>query len=402
MYSFFKDPLLVCLLAFSFLVRLLFLIVFPELDFPDARAYQTIGKEIFSGELITNDIYMPLYPILTYMTGGGVMQNIVDIIFSVTMVGVIYCLSTELFNNRISAIVAVVISSVYPHFLFYAIAGLTETFYTLLLLSSFFFFYKEKYLIAIFTLVLLILVRPSLDLLNPFLVIIFTFFVFRRGYIKSIKQALIYIFIYIVLMSPWWIHQHQKYGEFVRLNLGDGIVLYSGNNPLNITGGGVGRDAGPSDMNLSTFSDIVNPVERNHAMKQAAMNYIVANPGRFIELAGIKFVRFWRLWPHTEFYQQWYTIAASLLSYGVVLLLSIGFILRNSKEHFRRLLPIYALFGYLTLVHMVTIGSIRYRFPLEPFLIIFASQFLVSLLRNRSWFIIIQEKILKISSKQSP
>ena len=37
--------------------------------------------------------------------------DIVDIIFSVTMVGVIYCLSTELFNNRMSAIVAVVISS---------------------------------------------------------------------------------------------------------------------------------------------------------------------------------------------------------------------------------------------------------------------------------------------------
>ena len=202
-------------------------------------------------------------------------------------------------------------------------------------------------------------------------------------------------------MSPWWIHQHQKYGEFIRLNLGDGIVLYSGNNPLNITGGGVGRDAGPSDMDLSIFSDIVNPVERNHAMKQAAIGYIFANPDRFIELAGIKFVRFWRLWPHTEFYQQWYTIAISLLSYGVVLLLSIGFIFRNSKEHFRRLLPIYALFGYLTLVHMVTIGSIRYRFPLEPFLIIFASQFLVSLLQNRSWFIIFQEKILKISSKKS-
>jgi hypothetical protein len=35
------------------------------------------------------------------------------------------------------------------------------------------------------------------------------------------------------------VHQYEKYGYFVRTNFGSSLVLYSGNNPLNKTGGGV-------------------------------------------------------------------------------------------------------------------------------------------------------------------
>jgi hypothetical protein len=391
----FKDSLIFFILSFSLIIRILFLLFFPELDFPDARAYETMGGQIFAGELITNNIYMPLYPILSYISGGGVTKNILDIILSVAMVWVIYKLSYELFNSRASSMIAAIISSVYPHFVFYSISGLTETFFTLLLLISFLLFYKEKYLSAIFILILLVLIKPTLDLLNIFLVIGFTFFVFRRGYLSTIKHCLLYFLLYVFLMSPWWVHQYNKYGEFVRLNLGDGIVLYSGNNSLNQTGGGIGRHDGQSDMDLSKFSKFDNPIERNTAMKDAAISYIISNPGRFLELSYIKFVRFWRLWPHTELYQQWYTVSASLFSYGLVLFLAIGFAVRDSKKYFRKLIPIYALVTYLTLVHMITIGSIRYRFPLEPFLIIFASQFLFTLLQNKPWFINISNKYLE-------
>jgi hypothetical protein len=195
-------------------------------------------------------------------------------------------------------------------------------------------------------------------------------------------------------MSPWWIYQHDKYGQFVRLTLADGIILYSGNNPMNITGGGVGSRTGISDVDLTKFNKIADPIERNDEMKNEAIQYIVANPTHFIKMAAVKFVRFWRLWPFTEHYQQWYIVASSLLSYGVVLILSIGFLVRNIKNNLTKLIPIFSLIAYLTLVHMVTIGSIRYRFPLEPFLIICASQFLFDLIKNKS----IYRRIKKIIS----
>jgi hypothetical protein len=194
----------------------------------------------------------------------------------------------------------------------------------------------------------------------------------------------------MVLLSPWWMHQYQKYGEFIRLNLADGIVLYSGNNPLNKTGGGIVG----TDVDMRSFDNEKNPVIRNNKMKSVAIEYIVSNPGHFVELAGLKFLRFWRLWPYTQHYQQWYVVTASLLSYGLVLFLAIGFVFRNAKKYFREVIPIFTLIGYLTLVHMVTIGSIRYRFPLEPFLIIFASYFFVDILKKYDWLNWIKDKVI--------
>jgi len=379
------------ILLVSLLVRLFVMWHYPDQNFPDAVAYKTIGKEIFSGNIITNNIYMPLYPILSYLTGGGQIQILVDIVISVMSIWLIFLLSMHLFKDRLTALLSASIGAFYPHFLFYSVSGLTEVFYTFLLLLSFVLFYRKMIVWAIIILILAILVRPTFDLLNPIIVALFVILVHKLNWIKVGKYLGIYLFSYIVIMSPWWAHQYYKYDTFVRLNLGDGVVLYSGNNPLNQSGGGITG----VDVDESRFIGISNPVDKNKAQKDAAIEYILSNPGRFLEMAGVKFLRFWRLWPYANEYQQWYIVAASLLSYGSILLMAIGFVLRNSKKYFRETLPIFALFGYLTLVHMITIGSIRYRFPLEPFLIIFASFFLTDVLRNKNWFANITDDLTK-------
>ena len=380
-------------MLFAFFLRLLIYYVYPDQNFPDAGAYRTMGIELFSGDLVSNHIYMPLYPILTYMAGSESAQIMIDIILSVIMIYIIYALSMQLFNNKASALIAALISALYPHFIFYSVSGLTETFFTVLLLFSFLSFYKNQFILAIVILALAVLTRPTLDLINPLLVFIFSFFVFQKGNKQSIKYVFVYILVYLTLMTPWWFYQHNKYDDFVRLTLADGIVLYSGNNSMNVTGGGVGRRNGVSDADLRIFNNIKDPIERNNAMKADAFNYIIDHPAHFVKMAAIKFVRFWRLWPYTEHYQQWYIVASSLLSYGVVLILSIGFVIKNSKAKFLLLLPIFILIMYLSAVHMVTIGSIRYRFPLEPFLIIFASSYVVDLAKNFSWLNKIQDVI---------
>ena len=386
-YVYAKNRYLYSILILAFIVRLLFMWFYPDQNFPDSRAYKTIGNEIFSGVMVTNNTYMPLYPIWVKLTGGGTYHIFMDIIISVASIAVIFFLSLAIFKDTISALLSSFIASIYPHFIFYSVSGLTEVFYTFLLLLSFLYFYGKNYVIAIIILTLALLVKPSLDYLNPILVVLFVSVVHKSGFKKTMKYLGIYGILYLIILAPWWMHQYEKYGEFVKFTLADGVVLYSGNNSLNVSGGGVGRIDSASDMDLDQFIQIENPVRRNEAMKEAAYIYIVNNPYRFIELAGKKFTRFWRLWPFTEHYQQWYVVMASLLSYGTVLFLAIGFVFRNSKKYFKEVTPIFSLVIYLTLIHMITIGSIRYRFPLEPFLIIFASYFLVDNLRNKLWFI---------------
>jgi len=62
----------------------------------------------------------------------------------------------------------------------------------------------------------------------------------------------------------------------------------------------------------------------------------------------------------------------------VVLILSLIYLITHIRDHLKRVGPILILITYLSLVHMVLIASIRYRFPIEPFLIIFASFLSVS------------------------
>ena len=52
------------------------------------------------------------------------------------------------------------------------------------------------------------------------------------------------------MLSPWWAHNWYKYDGFVKLNLSGGYHLYSGNNPENLSGGGIGG----TDVNHGSVS----------------------------------------------------------------------------------------------------------------------------------------------------
>ena len=44
------------------------------------------------------------------------------------------------------------------------------------------------------------------------------------------------------------------------------------------------------------------------------------------------------------------------------------------RHQWRTLAPLYLLIGYFTLVHVVTVASLRYRLPIEAILILLAAE----------------------------
>jgi len=373
--------------AVAIIVRLIVLAFLPDQGFPDAQAYILMGKQLLSGELTTENYYMPLYPIFVAITGGGGhITQLAEILISALTVALIYRLTLDVFGDLRAALLSAIASAFYPHFLFYSVSGLTETLFLGLFVGSFISFYRQRYWLGSLLLVASILVRPTVDLIAPLLIVAFALVVHRQGWRQIGAHLLKYGLVYVVLMAPWWAHNFEKYGHFVRLSLGAGVVLYSGNNPLNTTGGGVmyapnepGYEEHENDLSFGPVSHLPDVYERDVELKRLAVEFIVNHPKRFVELAGIKFMRFWRLWPFNAGYQQPEIIAASLLSYGVALALSILFLWKNAKRYWRKLSPVLLFTAYLTAVHMVTIGSIRYRLPVEPFLIIFAASMLSEL-----------------------
>ena len=371
--GFFNKLNIWVVVAIALLGRVGVLLLLPNNEFPDTNTYLNAGRDLFTTGHIKADNVMPLYPIISYLLGNLLFIKLFDIVISSLTVLVVYKLAVSIFDNHIVGIFAAIITAVYPYFIFYSIAALTETTYIFLVLLAFYFLYKGKVLPGSIILVLSVLERPTLDLLAPILIFAFSYFVHKLSIKKSFMNVGLYLLVYLVLMSPWWIHNFTKYDTFVRLNLGDGITWYSGNNPLNMSGGGVVGSEKGDDVDMSEFDKIKDPIEKNNALKKAAFDYIRSNPGRFIELAGLKFVRFWRLWPYAPEYESIKYIVMSVFSFGIVLVLSIAFVLANLKKYFIKLLPIYGMILYFTAVHMVLIASLRYRLPLEPFLIIFAS-----------------------------
>jgi len=155
-----------------------------------------------------------------------------------------------------------------------------------------------------------------------------------------------------------------------RFTTSSAAQLYLGNNPANLTAGNDWQ----SDVERSFVDETgrLPELERDRRFRERAIAYIRAEPVQFLRNAGRKFVRYWNVIPNHEAYRQGAYPWIIGASYGPVLVLALlGAWMYRAR--WRTLLPVYAVIAYLTLLHVVTIASVRYRMPLEPFLIVFAA-----------------------------
>jgi len=214
------------------------------------------------------------------------------------------------------------------------------------------------------------------------IIIIFSRYIYKHRFKKILQNLLKYLIISSFLLSPWWVHNFKKYNQFVNLNFAFGYHLYAGNNPLNKSGGGIGgRDVDHSIIQDPSKHD---PTKTDKLFKKEAYNFILNNPYDFLEITLVKFLRFWSFYPYTikdhknldqvdiikdkNIYK-----IISFISYGSVFFLSLLFIFSYLRKFFYRLLPLLTIIFLYTFAYTLTIVSMRYRFPIEPILIIFAS-----------------------------
>jgi hypothetical protein len=361
--------IIVAILVLAVILRIIAAVMIPDQSqlLPDAIGYRDSATHLLKHWQMANPYQMPLYPLLIAVTGAGIGQLAVDITLSVISVWLVCALTQELFADQYATIFAGIAAACYPPLIFFSVVGLSETLFITLILVAFLGWYRANFTGAAIAAVLAVLTRPVFDLFAPVLVLLFALVVHRFPLMQALRRLAVYGVIYCLLMTPWWLNNRDVYGSFVRLTPGGGTVLYAGNNPLNHSGGG---NLG-IDYDLTAFQGIVDPLERDRALRNAAFGYIIDNPQRFLELAGLKFIRMWRPWPANEGYKNFATILIAIASFVPVLLLaSMGLFLKRSIV--RRLSPIL-LFGLgYTGVHMILVGTIRYRLPLEPFLLIFS------------------------------
>jgi len=168
----------------------------------------------------------------------------------------------------------------------------------------------------------------------------------------------------LLALLPWAHRNSRVLGEWVWTATNGGITLYDGFNP----------DAtGASDQSFVALMPELRAMTesaRSQHLSDLAKDYVRRQPLRAVELAAIKAGRTWSPMPLSAEYGSWKHRAVGLM-YTVPLdvLVVIG-LFRSPRRggalpwaaKVFLLLPAI----YFTAVHMLSVGSLRYRIPAEP------------------------------------
>jgi hypothetical protein len=191
----------------------------------------------------------------------------------------------------------------------------------------------------------------------------------------------------LALLLPWAIRNRldPALHHWVFTTTNRGITLYDGFNPT---------ATGASDQRfVQTMPQLrtMGEIARNDYLTRQARSYIAAHPGRAVVLAVLKVLRTWSPVPlSNEYGKRWLFISAAI-AYSLPLMLMTayaiaGMILRPAPlsplpdghrgANFSARAAIYCLLPalYFTLMHAMSVGSLRYRVPADvPMAVVAAS-----------------------------
>ena len=393
----FKDTkrFLFYLFILALILRLGFISTLkPELFWPDSKSYSKLAKKILNNEgyYLTYfggfklfSVYPPLIPCFMaanyYFFNDNIAITVMKIIQAIlgSFTAIIIFKIGKIVFNDFTGKLAGLISALYPFFIFFGGYILSETIFIFLFCSGILFLIKgikqNKIIYFIFCGLYFgfaQLTRAAMLLFLP-LVIIFIIIFFWKEKKIFIKLISIIVF-FIIAVSPWIVRNYNVHGVFLIATSVGGKNLYDGNNPWAT---GELNSLPEFYKNLEKeYQAGGSEIEIDKRLKQKAKNFIIQNPKRFLKLTFKKFCRFWNLVPNFKKYRTFKYILVSLLSYGLVLICGIiGFIISlNIRLNYTILLflPVF----YFCSIHSIIIGSVRYRLPVMPFIIIFAAVFI--------------------------
>lgn len=208
------------------------------------------------------------------------------------------------------------------------------------------------------------LMRPSWLLFTPMAAVVGMLAAMKRRDAWFLRHAAIascMILGLVAAMLPWWVRNYRVTGCFVPTTLQVGASLYDGWSP---------EATGASNMDfMSRFvadgrdaesEDFERQLDRR--LRTEAVAWAEANPGRVLQLAGVKFLRMWNIWPNEPRLTSWPIRLGVFFTYTPLLV----FAIIGAWRTFGRGWP-YILCWlpavYLTLLHTVFVSSIRYREP---------------------------------------
>jgi hypothetical protein len=216
-------------------------------------------------------------------------------------------------------------------------------------------------------------------LTNPALCVLLPFFLgwlmLRHGAGRALPlaSAAKVFAIFILAIVPWTIRNYYEVGGFVFVKSNFGMELWLGNNP-SVQHVDSQQYNAMSDKNQVMLLILNGEPNYNRAKESEAVAYIKAHPGIFVEHLAKCFADTWAAiydsyrepWIkifHLSRANIWFCLSFSLLSVaGMVLAV---------RFSWQMVLPLAICMVIFPISYYVTHTSLRYRHPIDPFLVIF-------------------------------
>ena len=212
----------------------------------------------------------------------------------------------------------------------------------------------------------------------------------RPGRSRGIRLALVCLLPVVVIVGTWVVRNQRAFGHPVLVSTNGGYNLWLGNHPgvKASTGNraevpGAGEVPGMEAEAARIWALPGNEATRDSAFTHRAIGYIAADIPRFLRLSWSKSLEFWALYPrpmNEDRPRLSLEKLASLFSYGLLLPFALVWLF-VSLPRSRTALLVLLLFLLYSLVHAVILSKVRFRLPLDSFVIIYGSGGIVAALR---------------------
>lgn len=356
----------------------------PKLEFPDEQQYWGIAASLWRGEGMRDELgfragRMPLYPALlaplASMTNGVAVAQVIQWLVGAAAAGIVATRARRWGSGV--GVVAGLMVALDPFLIFFASLILTETLFIAAFIALWWalwrvgdskFSFRLWGVVGLLSAICVYLRESSIGLVLVGIVWVVMIHRPRRG---ALCGAAICLLIVAATLFPWAYRNDRILGEWRWLTTRGGISLYDGVGPQADGGSDLG------DVKDSAAVRDMGELDRDAYFRREAWNTIQSDPARIVRLAGVKLARFWNPIPNVESYRSSFTRLVSAGWMLPVLILAVGgvaVLVRQSEIGGLRLALFLLLPAlYLSVLHCVFVGSVRYRLPAMPFLEILAA-----------------------------
>jgi len=411
-----KETFLVIgLFLLAFVIRLIYLNQItssPDFDTPqrDALWHHNWATEIAGGDWIGDEAFFraPLYPyflgtLYAIFPESFYFPRLIQIIIGSLSCVLIFLLGKKLFDRRLGIIASVMACFYAPLIHFDAefelpvLEVFLDLIVLLLLLRAGTKLKKRWWFLAGMLLGLSAILRPNILIFVPFVLLWICIKLWRKNKNKIIFSGASFLLGTILIISPVTIRNWVVGKDFVFISSQGGINFFIGNNTES---DGKTAAAAPGMFPYEGYKDniwltSIKLAEKNSGRKlkpsemsgfwfKQAFGFIKTYPLKYLQLLGKKFYFFWNSYEIESnkdlyFYSRWSSLLRLLLwdhllrfPFGVICPLALLGMILNAK-FWKKYFLIYAfILSYMFSVILFFVTS-RFRLPVIPFLIMFAS-----------------------------